>query len=112
MVEVFGELVKFITPIWIAVIVGVFVGWAWRPKWVTVVGRELLDSSSQKESSSSSSSSASSSSSSPPAPTTCGISIPSLSSLLPNCIPWAADDTVEDQALTLPPTTNTDSRFV
>ncbi|KAL6175167.1 hypothetical protein ACLB2K_051810 [Fragaria x ananassa] len=109
MVEVFGELVKFITPIWIAVIVGVFVGWAWRPKWVTVVGRELLDSSSQKESSSSSSSSASSSSSSPPAPTTCGISIPSFSSLLPNCIPWAADDTVADQALTLTPTTNTDS---
>ncbi|XP_062026218.1 uncharacterized protein LOC133742548 [Rosa rugosa] len=99
-VEVLGELVKFITPLWIAVIVGVFVGWAWRPKWVTVVGRELLDSSTQKESSSSSSSS----SSSPPAPSTCGISISSLSSLLPNCIPWAADDRNQNQA----PTTNND----
>ncbi|PRQ16747.1 putative START-like domain-containing protein [Rosa chinensis] len=94
-VEMLGELVKFITPLWIAVIVGVFVGWAWRPKWVTVVGRELLDSSTQKESSSSS----------PPAPsTTCGISISSLSSLLPNCIPWAADDRNLNQA----PTTNND----
>ncbi|XP_050376806.1 uncharacterized protein LOC126794190 [Argentina anserina] len=106
-VEVLGELVKFITPLWIAVIVGVCVGWAWRPKWVAVVGRELLDSSSRKDSASSSSSS-----SSPPAASTCGISIPSLSlnlsSLLPNYIPWAADDGSQDQALALPPTTNTD----
>ncbi|XP_050151716.1 uncharacterized protein LOC126626429 [Malus sylvestris] len=102
-VEVLGELMMFITPLWIGVIVGVFVGWAWKPKWASLVGRDLLDCpiSKQKESSSSSSQSSS----------TCFGSIPGLSSLkfqLPSCIPWPADDRNPEDALSLPPTTNPD----
>ncbi|TQD98975.1 hypothetical protein C1H46_015445 [Malus baccata] len=104
-VEVLGELMMFITPLWIAVVVGVFVGWAWKPKWANLVGRELLDCpvTKQKESSSSSSSSQSSS--------TCIGLIPGLSSLkfqLPSCIPWPADERNPKEALSLPPTTNPD----
>ncbi|KAB2608959.1 hypothetical protein D8674_012127 [Pyrus ussuriensis x Pyrus communis] len=104
-VEVLGELMMLITPLWIAVVVGVFVGWAWKPKWANLVGRELLDCpiTKQKESSSSSSSSQSSS--------TCIGLIPGLSSLkfqLPSCIPWPADDRNPKEALSLPPTTNPD----
>ncbi|KAJ1409284.1 START-like domain superfamily [Sesbania bispinosa] len=32
-VDIFGDLMVFITPLWIAVIFGVVVGWAWKPKW-------------------------------------------------------------------------------
>lgn len=105
-VEVLGELMMFITPLWIAVIVGVFVGWAWKPKWASLVGRDLLDCpiSKQKESSSSSQTSS-----------TCFGPIPSLSSLrflLPSYLPWAADDRNQKEALSMPPTTNPDFRFV
>lgn len=105
-VEVLGELMMFITPLWIAVIVGVFVGWTWKPKWASLVGRDLLDCpiSKQKESSSSSQTSS-----------TCFGPIPSLSSLrflLPSYLPWAADDRNQKEALSMPPTTNPDFRCV
>ncbi|XP_021816568.1 uncharacterized protein LOC110758907 [Prunus avium] len=101
-VEVLGELMMFITPLWIAVIVGVFVGWAWKPKWASLVGRDLLDCpiSKQKECCSSSRTSS-----------TCFGPIPSLSSLrflLPSYPPWAADDRNQKEALSMPPTTNPD----
>ncbi|KAJ3679834.1 hypothetical protein LUZ60_016112 [Juncus effusus] len=31
--EIFSELVIFFAPLWIALAVGLFVGWAWRPNW-------------------------------------------------------------------------------
>ncbi|KAG1354070.1 stAR-related lipid transfer protein 7, mitochondrial-like [Cocos nucifera] len=38
--DVVTELALFATPLWIAVLVGLFVGWAWRPRWAAgIVGR-------------------------------------------------------------------------
>lgn len=34
--DVVSELMVFMAPIWVAVVVGVFVGWAWKPKWVNL----------------------------------------------------------------------------
>lgn len=31
--DVVAELALFAAPFWIAVLVGLFVGWAWRPRW-------------------------------------------------------------------------------
>ena len=33
LLDVFFELMLLTVPLWIAVFVGVFLGWAWRPKW-------------------------------------------------------------------------------
>ena len=41
--NVLGDLVIFIASLWIAVIVGVLVGWAWKPKWANF-GRDFFDS--------------------------------------------------------------------
>ncbi|XP_022984573.1 uncharacterized protein LOC111482829 [Cucurbita maxima] len=54
-VDVLGELMVLIAPLWIAVIVGVLVGWTWKPKWANL-GREMLDSSGSDESKSTSTS--------------------------------------------------------
>lgn len=100
MVEVLGELVFFIAPLWIAVFVGVLVGWAWKPNWANSVGRDMAaDCSVSKQETSSSSSSSSSISS------LCFSSIPSLNSLkfqFPSCIPWISDDGVQQKALSSP----------
>lgn len=69
LVDVLGELVIFIVPLWIAVVVGVLIGWAWKPKWASLVGK---DTSVSKQVSSSSSLTTLS---------TCFASIPSLNSL-------------------------------
>ena len=37
-VDILGELAMFIAPLWIAVIFGVIVGWAWKPKWANNLG--------------------------------------------------------------------------
>lgn len=39
---VLGELMLFVAPVWIAVIVGVLVGWAWKPKWANL-GKDFFD---------------------------------------------------------------------
>lgn len=99
-VEVLGELVFFMAPLWIAVFVGVLVGWAWKPNWANSVGRDMAaDCSVSKQETSSSSSSSSSISS------LCFSSIPSLNSLkfqFPSCIPWISDDGVQQKVLSLP----------
>ncbi|KAL8535654.1 hypothetical protein ACS0TY_011326 [Phlomoides rotata] len=41
--DVVTELMVFMAPIWVAVLVGVLVGWAWKPKWVNLKV-ESLDS--------------------------------------------------------------------
>ncbi|XP_020092474.1 uncharacterized protein LOC109712985 [Ananas comosus] len=39
--SVVSELLLFVSPIWIAVLVGLLVGWAWKPKWAAgLVGGE------------------------------------------------------------------------
>lgn len=91
--EVLCELFIFIAPLWIAVIVGVLVGWAWKPKWVSLVGRDMSDCAASKQDSSSS--------------FTYFASIPSLNSLKFPLPSWSADDELHKE--TLP---NSDSRFV
>lgn len=60
-IDVFMELMLFCGPLWAAVLVGLVVGWVWKPKWaVGLVGNECETdklSASQLSSSSSSSSS-------------------------------------------------------
>lgn len=34
--DVLTELVAFMAPLWIAILIGVMVGWAWKPKWVNL----------------------------------------------------------------------------
>lgn len=34
----FADLLVFVAPLWIAVAVGVLVGWVWRPKWAHLTG--------------------------------------------------------------------------
>ncbi|XP_059662120.1 uncharacterized protein LOC132308137 [Cornus florida] len=96
--DVFLELMMFMAPLWIAVFVGVLVGWAWKPKWA-IIDRNLFDCSSTD-----SSTSLPSSSEKTIFP---GISnsIPSLNSLklqLPSCISWIADSGIEKEASTVP----------
>ena len=43
--DVVTELALFAAPLWIAVLVGLFVGWAWRPRWaagLVGVGEAIL----------------------------------------------------------------------
>lgn len=37
-VDVITELMMFAAPLWIAVLVGVLVGWSWKPKWANLYG--------------------------------------------------------------------------
>lgn len=60
-IDVFTELMLFCSPLWAAVLVGLLVGWVWKPKWaVGLVGNDCetdkLDASQLSSSSSSSSS--------------------------------------------------------
>ena len=32
------DMLLFLVPVWIAFLVGVIVGWAWKPRWVTTQG--------------------------------------------------------------------------
>ena len=48
--EIFSELAIFFAPLWIALAVGLFVGWAWRPSWaVEMLGFESSNSSANEE---------------------------------------------------------------
>ncbi|GFS44526.1 polyketide cyclase/dehydrase and lipid transport superfamily protein [Actinidia rufa] len=85
----------FMAPLWIAVFVGVMVGWAWKPKWANL-SPDLVDCSSSKASSSTSPSASS------------GLvpllSIPSLNSMklqLPSCISWISYNGFEKESSSL-----------
>lgn len=90
-VDVLSELLMFIAPLWIAVLVGVLVGWAWKPRWANVLSKDTF----------------------PTSPTTTTLStcfafvpIPSLNSLkfqFPNCILWTNNDDDDKEALPLSP---------
>ncbi|KAK6935632.1 START domain [Dillenia turbinata] len=111
--DVLGELAMLIAPLWIAVFVGVLVGWSWTPKWANVgIARHKLEepsppSLSVSESDTNNSSSAASSSAS-----SLGFaSISSFNSLklqMPSCISWVADTAVQDNPFSVPPTLNSD----
>lgn len=77
--EVLLELVMFMGPIWIAVVVGVLVGWVWKPKWAKL-GPDSFDSRDVSASSSSGMLLQNLSSG--------FASISSLKLQLPTCIPW------------------------
>nr|GMD10394.1 START domain-containing proteins involved in steroidogenesis/phosphatidylcholine transfer [Ipomoea batatas] len=43
--DVILELMVFTTPIWVAVVIGVLVGWAWKPRWANLcASRDSFDS--------------------------------------------------------------------
>ncbi|XVF10282.1 hypothetical protein REPUB_Repub07fG0169300 [Reevesia pubescens] len=96
--DVLSELMMFIAPLWVAVIVGVLVGWAWKPKWANL-GREMLADCSGSNGSTPASSESSS--------TGFG-SISSLNLIkfqFPSCISWITDDGAQkDSFSSLPPT--------
>ncbi|KAK2998628.1 hypothetical protein RJ639_023587 [Escallonia herrerae] len=105
--DVLTELMMLMTPLWIAVFVGVLVGWAWRPKWAN-----LIDSSKSKGSSDSSPISSFSGLVQPLFSTGLG-SIPGLNSLkmqLPSCISWTDGD--DDGGFHQPSLPNSDCRLV
>ncbi|CAK7357464.1 unnamed protein product [Dovyalis caffra] len=100
--EVLSEILIFVIPLWIAVAVGVVVGWAWKPKWASNLSREmLLDSKVSKEDKKGEFSA-----------TTISSMIPSLNSLkfqLPSCVSWAADDGgIQKDSFSVPPTLNSE----
>lgn len=99
---VLGELMLFVSPVWIAVIIGVLVGWAWKPKWANL-GKDFLDCPKENSSESPMSSCISRS------------SIPSLiSSKLQQTsfISSIANDGAEKEASVVPPMTSSNCRFV
>ncbi|KGN53329.1 uncharacterized protein LOC101209389 [Cucumis sativus] len=98
-VDVFGELMILIAPLWIAVIVGVLVGWTWKPKWANL-GREMMDSSVSDDSKSSSTSFS-----------LLG-SFPSFNSLnfqMPSCILSSFDGKDEKETSSMPSSSDSDS---
>ncbi|KAF5734947.1 hypothetical protein HS088_TW15G00445 [Tripterygium wilfordii] len=100
--DVLSDLMILIAPLWIAVIVGVLVGWMWKPTWANL-GREMLKSSISKASKETASSSSE-------RPMSFG-SFPMLNSLkfqLPCYIPWTSDDGVPKEDLSVPPTNLSD----
>ncbi|XP_061987745.1 uncharacterized protein LOC133706262 [Populus nigra] len=100
--EVLSEILIFVIPLWVAVAVGVLVGWAWKPKWASNLSREmLLDSKVSKEAKKEGEFSATTSS-----------VIPSFNILkfqLPSCVSWVADDGgIQKDSLSVPPTLNSE----
>lgn len=92
--EVVGELLMFMTPLWVAVIVGVLVGWAWKPKWANLAYRDLIGGSSKDSDSNSNSSSVS--------------SLNFLKFQLPSCISGGSDE----DSVVVPASNIANCRFV
>lgn len=92
--DVFSELMVLIAPLWIAVIFGVLVGWAWKPKWANL-GREMFDCVSSANASGKSETSTSSAIASFPC-------LNFVKLQLPNYIPWIADDRVREDSISAP----------
>ncbi|KAG6755552.1 hypothetical protein POTOM_041383 [Populus tomentosa] len=40
--QVLSELLIFAIPLWVAVAIGVLVGWVWKPKWASTLSREMF----------------------------------------------------------------------
>lgn len=100
MLDVLSELMLFIAPLWLAIIVGLLVGWAWKPKWA----KNLTNCSMSKDASAASPTALLSA---------CFASFPSLNALkfqLPNCVSCVGDD--KESPSVPPAATESDSRFV
>ena len=101
--DVLSELVMFIAPLWVAVIVGVLVGWAWKPKWANLGRKMLIDCSGSKDST--------------PVSESSSTGFGSISSLnlikfqLPSCISWISDDGAQKDSFSLPPTLHSNCRY-
>ncbi|KAL0446559.1 UNVERIFIED_CONTAM: hypothetical protein Slati_1783800 [Sesamum latifolium] len=83
------ELMVFMAPIWVAVLVGVLVGWAWKPKWANL-NVDFVDSTANKGGTKKS----------VILLPQFAASIPSLSSLkrqIPSCISWISDFGLEKE---------------
>ncbi|KAK8685104.1 hypothetical protein V6N13_041113 [Hibiscus sabdariffa] len=90
--DVLSELLVFIAPLWAAVVVGVLVGWVWKPKWANL-GRDMFMEDSTA-------------SSSEPNSTGFG-SLPSFNLVkfqFPSCISWSSDDGAQNDSFPLSPT--------
>ncbi|XVF51181.1 hypothetical protein PTKIN_Ptkin04bG0163800 [Pterospermum kingtungense] len=101
--DALSEVMMFIAPLWVAVILGVLVGWAWKPKWANLGRDMLMDCSGSKDSTSASSESSS---------TGFG-SISSLNSikfLLPSCTSWIMNDGAKKDSFSLPHTLDSNCR--
>lgn len=99
--DVLAELVMFVIPLWIAVIVGVLVGWAWKPKWANL-GRTMLDSSVSKDSVKAVAS----------PPSSLITTLNSMKFQLPSFMSRTAEDGVRKDSSSAPPDIRDDSRFV
>ncbi|KAJ8763853.1 hypothetical protein K2173_003635 [Erythroxylum novogranatense] len=94
--SVFGEVLMFMTPLWIAVVVGIIVGWSWKPKWAYLGKHRIYSLVSDN----------------------CQLTlvtptfslVPSinfLNFLLPSSVSWIADDGVQDDPFPVLPSTIT-----
>ncbi|KAK4421415.1 hypothetical protein Salat_2092000 [Sesamum alatum] len=93
--DVLSELMVLMAPIWIAVVVGVLVGWAWKPKWANM-NVDFLDSTAKG---------GESNNKSRMVLPQFSASMPSLSSLklqVPTCISWISDFGLEKDNSSLP----------
>lgn len=99
MLDVLSELMLFIAPLWLAIIVGLLVGWAWKPKWAKNLTNCSMSDASL------------------PSPTAslsaCFASFPSLNALkfqLPNCVSCNGDD--KESPSVPPAATGSDCRLL
>ncbi|XP_042506513.1 uncharacterized protein LOC122082803 [Macadamia integrifolia] len=107
--DVFRELVMFFSPLWIAVLIGLVIGWSWKPRWATL-GRDKMDFLVSCPTSLLPSSSFLPGSISPPS---FGFgSIPKgfsfLKPQLPSCISWMSDDGLEKTTFSAPAAVTSD----
>ncbi|KAE8694304.1 putative beta-1,3-galactosyltransferase 6 [Hibiscus syriacus] len=99
--DVLSELMVFIALLWVSVIVGVLVGWTWKPKWASIGREMLIDCCGDKDSSPSSGSSCIS----------FGFisSLNSIKSQLSSCISWISDNGAQKDYSSFPPTLDSNS---
>ncbi|XWS48715.1 hypothetical protein CRYUN_Cryun13aG0100300 [Craigia yunnanensis] len=95
--DALSELMMFIAPLWVAVIVGVLVGWSWKPKWANLGREMLMDCSGSKDSTPASSESSSTGFGSI-------LSLNSIKFQLPSCTSWITDDGAQKDSFSFPPT--------
>lgn len=100
--DVVIELIVFMVPVWIAVLVGVLVGWAWKPKWANLK-LDFPDSPTVKEESIKSGM--------VPQFYTSISSISSLKLQIPSTISWISHLGVEKESSSLPTVPTPDCRF-
>ncbi|XP_042480136.1 uncharacterized protein LOC122061037 [Macadamia integrifolia] len=101
--DVFMELVMFLGPLSIAFLIGLVIGWSWKPKWATLGGHKL-DCSVLNPSSSLQSPSFLPGFISPPLFGFVSIpkSLNSLKPQLPSCNSWISDDGLEKETFSAP----------